>query len=90
VPTRIYGCFVTFLARGNMYINVATKELSAYSGELTRNWGLMLFSSACRDLFILVTEHVDPSSPGLNDYGSWGLRNSSDGSISVITLYDYQ
>jgi beta-fructofuranosidase len=39
-----------------------------------------------RDLFMLVIPNVHPSTPGLHDPGNWGVRNESDGSISIVTV----
>jgi len=39
-----------------------------------------------RDVFLQYIDNVDPNSPGLQDTGSWGVRNNSDGSTSVVTV----
>lgn len=39
-----------------------------------------------RDLFVKVTTNVDPASPGVNAKGSWGVKNQTNGSLSIETL----
>jgi beta-fructofuranosidase len=37
-------------------------------------------------MLLLQTNNVDPASPGLNERGSWWIRNETDGSTTVCTV----
>lgn len=39
-----------------------------------------------RDLSVKYIRNVDPSAPGLYEKGSWGVKNETDGSVTVYTL----
>ena len=56
------------------------------AGNLLNQQGYQGCFTLFRDLYVKVTANVDPSTPGLNDPSSWGVRKEADGSTSVITV----
>ena len=68
------------------FVSTYSPEFQDIAGNLLNQQGYQGAFTLFRDLHIKVTKNVDPSTPGLNDPSSWGVRKESDGSISVITV----
>lgn len=79
--------FVNFPYNGSRQISVGwTYEADAKLAVATQ-MGYQGAFTTMRDLYVKYTRNVDPAAnSGLYDAASWGVKNETDGSVTISTL----
>jgi beta-fructofuranosidase len=78
--------FVNFPYNGSRQICIGWTYEADMTGALAKQVGYQGALTTMRDVFVKYTPNVDPSDSDLGLKASWGVKNETDGSVTVSTL----